>query len=172
MLRIEPATPMQAGVVASLIRSAFREQVEILGLCEPDWPNYVGFDTEAAVLRRMAAGVDVALASEDDERMGTISWRLRGNDAVAGEILRLAILPAYRRNGHGHELMAYAETQLLMAGALVARLSIVTQFGRLQAYYEQQGYAVVEVGRVASLPFELTFMEKHLTDARASVGTG
>ena len=85
--------------------------------------------------------------------------------------MRLAILPAYRRNGYGQELMAYAENQLSMAGALVARLSIVAQFGRLEAYYEQHGYAVVEVGRVASLPFELTFMEKRLTSEGTSNGT-
>jgi len=163
MLRIEPATQNEAAVVASLIRRSFQEQSEILGLFDADCPNYVGFETESGVLRRIAAGVQVALASDDDESVGTVSWTLRRNDAALGEIMRLAVLPAYRRNGYGHELMLHAETQLKVAGALVARLSIVAQFARLQAYYEQQGYAVIEIGRVSSLPFELTFMEKHLT---------
>lgn len=115
----------------------------------------------------MAAGVHVALASEDDQSIGTVSWTLRRNDAASGEIMRLAILPAYRRNGYGHELMAHAETQLIQAGTSLVRLSIVAQFGRLRAYYEQQGYDVVELGRVPSLPFELAFMEKYLTAARS-----
>jgi ribosomal protein S18 acetylase RimI-like enzyme len=162
MLRIRPATKTEAGVVAFLIRRSFEQQIEVLGLSEVDCPKYVGFETESGVLRRMAAGVHVVLASLDNEGMGTISWALSRNDAASGEIMRLAILPTYRRNGYGRELMTYAETQLMSAGALVARLSIVTQFGRLQAYYEQHGYAVAEVRRVPSLPFELTFMEKQL----------
>ncbi len=65
--------------------------------------------------------------------------------------------------------MAYAEEQLVGAGASVAKLSVVAQFTRLGEYYQQQGYAPVEVKRVPSLPFELMFMQKTLTrDRRAT----
>lgn len=162
MLKIRRASEVEAPHVASLIRCSFQEQVRILGLRESDYPNYVGFETESTVLRRMSAGIHVALACRDDEWVGTISWMLRTDDATSGDIQRLAVLPSHRRNEYGHQLMRYAEAQLLATGALTAKLSIVAQFKRLLVYYEQQGYSVSGVRRVPSLPFELTLMEKKL----------
>jgi N-acetylglutamate synthase-like GNAT family acetyltransferase len=164
LLKIRKASEVDAPLVASLVRSSFLEQVRSLGLSETEYPNYVGFETESSVSSRMLAGIHVALACRGDEGIGTISWRLRTNDATSGEIMRLAVLPLYRRNNYGHELMRYAETQLMATGALVAKLSIVAQFKRLQVYYEQQGYALAEVRRVPSLPFEVALMEKQLAD--------
>lgn len=164
MLRIRTAVESEAAVVVSIIRRAFLEQVERLGLREAEHPNYVGFETEPRVLSRMAAGGHAALAERGDESIGTVSWALGGEDATSGDIMRLAVLPPYRRSGHGRELMAHAEAQLMAAGASVARLSIVAQFRRLEEYYQQMGYAVVSMRRVPSLPFELSYMEKQLRE--------
>jgi len=166
MLRIEPAVEAEAEIVASLIRRSFVTQVELLGIREAEHPNYVGFETTSSVQRRMTAGVHVALAYRDDESVGTVSCRPDAQDSRSGDIMRLAVLPSERGHGYGRLLMGYAEAQLAASGVSVARLNIVARFDRLREYYEEQGYAVTETRHVASLPFELIFMEKALAGDR------
>lgn len=169
MVTIRPAVLAEAGVVASLIRRSFVAQVEVLGIRESEYPNYVGFETTDGVQRRMAAGFHVALACQGEKSIGTVSWSPDAHIAASGDIMRLAVLPSARGSGYGRRLMGHAEEQLTMRGASVARLTIVAQFERLRKYYEGQGYAVTEIRRVSSLPFELMFMEKSLTfDRQAS----
>ncbi|HEV8245203.1 MAG TPA: GNAT family N-acetyltransferase [Polyangiaceae bacterium] len=110
----------------------------------------------------MASGAHVALAYLGEEVIGTVSSAFDRVSEESGEIMRLAVLPRYRGNDYGRELMMCAETQLRTAGALVAELSIVAQFRRLQSYYERLGYSAKSLKRVASLPFEVLFMEKKL----------
>lgn len=110
----------------------------------------------------MTAGVHVALACRDDESVGTVSCSPGVQDPGSGDIMRLAVLPSDRGHGYGRLLMGYAEAQLMVSGVSVARLSIVARFERLREYYQEQGDAVTEVRHVASLPFELMFMEKTL----------
>jgi GNAT superfamily N-acetyltransferase len=160
MLTIRAAVEAEADIVASLIRCSFATQVEMLGIRENEYPNYVGFETASSVRRRMAAGIHVALACLDEESIGTISCSPDAQDPRAGDIMRLGVAPSGRGRGYGRLLMGYAEAQLTMRGVSVARLAIVARFERLREYYEQQGYAGIEVKHAPSLPFRLIVMEK------------
>lgn len=160
-LVVRPALESEAAVVASLIRESFAGQAEALRLSPADCPDYVAFETNSGVQRRMAAGCEVVLAYSGRMTVGTISYDHSGG-AGLGEIMRLAVLPSHRRNGYGRRLMRYAERRLVNAGATAARLSIVAQFTKLQAYYETLGYVGTVRTKVSGLPFELLFMEKQL----------
>lgn len=162
MLTIRLAVQADAGVVASLIRASFLAQVEILGIRESEYPNYVGFETASSVQRRMSAGVHVALACLGGESIGTISYAPDVHNPRVGDIMRLGVVPSARGRGYGRMLMDHAEAQLTMRGASVARLAIVARFERLREYYEQQGYVGSEIKYVPSLPCELIMMEKTL----------
>lgn len=86
MLTIRPAVEADAGVVASLIRGSFLAQVDILGIRESEYPNYVGFETASSVQRRMSAAVHVALASLGGQCIGTISCAPDVHDPRLGDI--------------------------------------------------------------------------------------
>jgi len=159
-LTIKTANDSDGAVVASIIGRSFLKQAAALSIGRTDYPNYVAFETESGVRSRIASGAHVALAYQGEEVIGTVSCLFRGGEA--GEIMRLAVLPPHRGNHYGRELMTHAEDQLTAAGAIVAKVSIVAQFRRLQSYYEDLGYSTGDLTRVPSLPFELLIMEKEL----------
>lgn len=161
MLNIRTAVDEDAAVVAALIRASFQKQAELLAINPQQYPNYVGFETEEGIRRRLAVGVQLLLAYERAEPIGTVSY---AGDSGHGEITRLAVLPAHRGNGYGRELMSYAENRLLVTGAEVVELSLVAQFHRLQTFYEALGYVPCEVRRVRSLPFNILVMRKLLSN--------
>jgi GNAT superfamily N-acetyltransferase len=166
MLSLRTATETDAAAIAALIRQAFERPAAILGMRPAEHPHYVAFDDAARVRRRMLAGVQTVLLCAGDAPIGTVSWSMSGQDSAEGELTRLAVLPAQRGQDHGRRLMQHAEAQLYRQGARIARISIVARFERLQAYHESMGYQAREIRRVASLPFDLLFLEKRLV-ARA-----
>ena len=108
----------------------------------------------------MASGTHVALARLAHEIVGTVSCVMHA-DGKRGEVLRLGVGPAYRGGGLGLELMAYAENYLMKRGAATIELGIVSDFLRLQGYYERLGYVVTSTRPVENLPFQVTYLEKH-----------
>jgi ribosomal protein S18 acetylase RimI-like enzyme len=161
-LRFVEATEQDAGPLAALIRCCFGAQVAELAISEDEYPNYVGFETPDRVIHRMRGGDATTLAFVDEELVGTVSWRLRREDSRRGELLRLAILPELRGNGYGDDLVRYAENRLLELGAETIELSMVSRFTRLRAFYERLGYSVTGTGAVATLPFDVTWLERVL----------
>jgi GNAT superfamily N-acetyltransferase len=162
MLEFTPAALHDAAVAAALVRVSFAKQAELLGLSEHDCPGYVGFETELRTRQRLAAGWCIAVASIAGTRVGTVSWRYRDGTDAAGEIARLAVLPAHRGLGYGRLLMEHAEDQLMSAGASLAALSIVAEFDGLRTYYQTLGYRGTGQSRVPGLPFEILLMKKTL----------
>jgi GNAT superfamily N-acetyltransferase len=158
MLTIRTATETDASAIAAIVVQSFRKQAELLGISQLEHPNYVAFETEANVRRRIEAGVHVALASSGDQFIGTVSCAYSRDEPA--EILRLAVLPSHRGKHYGRELMTYAEDRLAVAGAAAVEISIVARFRRLQAYYEELGYSATRFKSVRSLPFELLYMQK------------
>ena len=163
MLTIRTATHADASLIASIIGESFRKQAELLGISRVEYPNYVAFETEARVRRRVEAGARVALASHGDEIVGTVSWVCHRDGSA--EIMRLAVLPLHRGNDYGRELMAYAEDRVSAAGASTVTISVVAKFWRLQSYYEELGYSVWKFASPPSLPFVLLYMRKALGSA-------
>ena len=161
-LKLVSATEADADRIALLIRTAFRGQVEELAIQEPEYPNYVGFETPAKVVRRIRAGDRTTLGFVRDELVGTVAARLDGANPERGEVLRLAVLPQHRGSDFGRELMDRAEQELRLLGAAVSEVSIVAQFVGLRSYYERLGYTVTETRSIAGLPFQVTYLEKRL----------
>jgi predicted N-acetyltransferase YhbS len=162
MLSLRTATETDAAAIAALIRHAFERPAALLGMRPAEHPNYVAFDDAGRVRRRMLAGVQSLLLSAGDAPIGTVSWSMIDQDAALGELTRLAVLPAQRGQDHGRRLMQHAEAQLYRQGARLVQISIVARFERLQAYHESLGYRAREIRRVATLPFDLLFLEKRL----------
>lgn len=158
MLTIRTATEADAPGVASIIGLSFRKQAELLGISRIEYPNYVAFETDVGVRRRLDSGAHVAMGYCGDEVIGTVTCVRRADELP--EISRLAVLPPHRGSGYGRELMTYAENTLAAAGARVVEISIVAKFRRLQDYYERLGYSVRILERASSLPFELAYMQK------------
>ena len=159
MLRIVDATKVDANTVAGIIRLSFRRQAEILDIQEAKYPNYVAFETEDSVRKRIARGDKVVLGRCAVESIATVSYSLSEN-GEKGEVKRLAVVPNHRARGYGAILMRYAEDKLVDLGAIELEVSIVASFDRLRKYYESLEYQPTGVKTFPSLPFKVLFLRK------------
>lgn len=151
-------------VVAGIIRESFRSQAEMLGLTVEKHSGYAAFETSQRVERRIKSGEHVVLGYVGEKPVGTITFSVESEQPVNGWIERLAVLPEFRGNGYGRELMGYAEEWLRKAGVVCVELAIVKQFKSLQEFYKQLGYNPTETVKYEFLPFEILHMEKHFSN--------
>ncbi len=164
MVMIQEVNSRYASKVADIIRCSFRAQAEILKLNESQYPQYVAFETAAKVITANQRGAQLVLAWDAGTAIGTVRYRIENSNVPQkGYISRLAVLPEYRGQRYGRQLMNYAESQLWAANVRTVEISIVAQFIKLQQYYEQMGYNPQQIQAVSSLPFAVLTMEKALS---------
>jgi GNAT superfamily N-acetyltransferase len=161
-LEIRAAGPTEAGLIARIVQESFRAQAEMQGIRADQYPKYVAFTDEAAVLKALEKGHNAALLYHGAEPIGGIWHALDWNDPLLGHVSKLAVLPAHRGWGYGKMLFAYAEDKLRALGAQHARLTCNARLTGLRAYYERLGYRVVKQEPWPTLPFEVLMMEKEL----------
>ena len=80
-----------------------------------------------------ARGLRFLVAEHDKELLAFVDWE--------GDFINaLHVRPSYARMGLGNRLMAVAETQILHAGFVAARLETDTFNTKSQAFYAARGY--------------------------------
>lgn len=87
---------------------------------------------------------------------------LRRIDATTGEMKRMWMRPAFRRNGLGRSLAAALVTAAREEGYLAVRLETLSVMPKARALYEKMGFA--EIPHTAPKPFQgSTMMELRLS---------
>jgi len=81
----------------------------------------------------------------------------QGGGAV--EMEELAVLPAYRHNGYGKRLIAFAKRKAQALGANRITIGIIEENIRLKNWYESNGFTHMGVKKFPHLPFTVGFME-------------
>jgi ribosomal protein S18 acetylase RimI-like enzyme len=125
-----------AAAVAALVRMAFAAQPVAL---EPP-PSALGV-TEAVVAEHLASGGG-ALAEHEDRVVGAVMWRVQDAGLYLG---RLAVDPAYRRQGLGRALLAAGEAEARRRGLAYMRLGTRLALAGNQRLFADCGF--VEVAR-------------------------
>ncbi|HWP96975.1 MAG TPA: GNAT family N-acetyltransferase [Syntrophomonadaceae bacterium] len=165
MIHLCFADETQADTIAQIIQESYKEQALMLKMNAASHPNFAGFESGERVHARLHAGDHAILFFSDAKAIGTISYQVAPESSEVGYIKRFGILPAYRRQGYGQVLMNHAEQGLQALGVSRAEISIVAQFEPLRRYYEDMGYQVFKWDTVSSLPFEIAFLVKSLSES-------
>jgi RimJ/RimL family protein N-acetyltransferase len=129
-------------------RRLFREYADAIGTDL----EYQGFTAELAALPAPYVPPDGALliARVGADVAGCIG--LRPLDAVVGEMKRLYVRPAYRRDGLGRRLVEAAIHAARLAGYREMRLDTLATMTSAQALYERLGFVEVPPYSVTYLP--------------------
>lgn len=77
-------------------------------------------------------------------------------------IERLAVLPKYRHQGIGKELLNYACEEIKKRNANVVRIGIINENIILKKWYMDYGFEEIQIKKVDKLPFVICVMQKKL----------
>ncbi len=135
---VRPAHPQEVGVVLDVLSEAARW---VSGRGIDQWPERFPDQLVAAGIERG----EVYLALDAGRAVGTLTlhWddpRFWGEGDGAGYVHRLALVSSHRGRGLGHELLDWAESQVVAAGRTYLRLDCMGENEALRAYYEAAGF--------------------------------
>jgi ribosomal protein S18 acetylase RimI-like enzyme len=79
---------------------------------------------------------------------------------------RLGVPPEQRGRGFGTELVRHALRQARSAGVEVVSVGVIADHTELVAWYEHLGFAQTGTRSFPHLPFEVSFLERVLSQRR------
>jgi diamine N-acetyltransferase len=155
--QIRDITGMPLENSVAIIRRAFGEVAEAMGITEQNAPRYTAFITKEKL--------------EETRQTGAVFWGLFIDGKQAGFVAvvkeddgtywmkRLAVLPEFQHGGNGKALVdtaiAYAKTK----GEKKLYIGMVNEQKGLKEWYLAMGFKETSVQKFERLPFSVCFME-------------
>jgi putative hydrolase of the HAD superfamily len=160
---IRPATREDIPLLVRIIRSAFAEVAARFAITPENAPWHPAHTEPEWIAGRMDKGDQYFILEDTGEAVGCVSMELADPDTV--HLKKLAVLPHARHKGHGKTLVRHVLAKAQHLGARRVTLALIADHVELQAWYEQQGFAVTEQKHHAGLSFLVTHMAKDLPRA-------
>lgn len=160
---IREAAEADADLLASLIRGAFADVAVRFGLTPENSPTHPSNCTPEWIRSAFAKGIRHFVLETPGGPAGCVA--LEQANAEVCYLERLAVLPAYRRNGFGEALVNYAVEKARGLGVRRVELGMVAAQTELREWYERLGFSVTTIVRFEGTRFEVAFMRKALEAA-------
>jgi ribosomal protein S18 acetylase RimI-like enzyme len=147
-------------LVTSIIRTAFREAADRLGLVPDQIGKHAANITESWVTDDIARGVRYFILEADKTPAGAVTVEHARPEVCY--IGRLSVLPEFRGLGLGHELLAFAIDEAASTGADHISIGVISSEAHLVLWYGRMGFEVSRRVKFDHLPFEVVLMTMEL----------
>lgn len=94
----------------------------------------------------------LVIVEKDGQPVGQIEMQIREEDKKFGYVNLFYLIPAYRGNGYGAELIAYAEQYFRENGINEYQLRVSESNKRGIAFYEKHGFELLRVEEADTQP--------------------
>ncbi|WP_075354185.1 GNAT family N-acetyltransferase [Desulfovibrio sp. DV] len=154
------AAIQDSSLLADLIAVSFHDVATRFGLGRDNCPSHPSLITSDRVERGFRLGTEFLLAFQGTCPCGCVGLR-RPVEGVS-TLEKLAVAPAFRRQGLGRILVRQALSVAQRAGAMRVEIGIIARQQELRAWYESLGFRAVRNAQFEQLPFEVLFLQKTL----------
>jgi len=159
-MRVREASRDDAAVIATVIRAAWRGVNKQFGLSKKQLPGSPAYCRPEWITKGLDKGVRFFLAEVDAKAVGCVGMTAPKDGA--SELVRLAVLPAQRRNGLGAMLVEHVVSQALSLGLERVDLALIADRTELLQWYEKQGFTLTRVDSPPHLPFKVAWMSREV----------
>ncbi len=160
-LTITTASRDQAGLLAVLIRQSYADVARRFGLTPQNAPTHPSACTADWIAADLGEGVSYFTAVSGNMSVGCVALKKAAPDVCY--LMRLGVLPLFRRQGIGHRLTRHVCRQARRADAKEVSVGLIAAQEELAAWYRRQGFEDVDRRRFDHLPFEVLLM-RHVLD--------
>lgn len=141
-----------------IIRNSFATVAEEFNLTEENCPGHTAFMKLDKLQNAFDAVNRMFLYYSGSVPVGFFS--LKQIDSDTYELDHFAVLPEYRHNGIGKELLNYAENAIKEQNGKTIKIGIIEENTTLKNWYIKNGFVHTGTKRFEHLPFTVGFMEK------------
>lgn len=147
--------PLDASV--EIIRKSFRTVAEELNLTAENAPTHPSFITLDQLEELKKKGLIFYGYFLDDRQVGFVAME-KADDSLY-YLEKLAVLPEYRHNGYGRELVQFVLDTATIQGAKKMSIGIINEQTVLKDWYQDIGFRETGTRKFEHLPFTVGFME-------------
>lgn len=124
-------------------------------------PTNPAFIQKEKLLESMNNGLRVYILKLDNKIIGCVGIEKSKKEFF---IERLAVLPEFRHNGYGSDLLKFSFVKIVEDNGNSISIGIIDKNTRLKEWYKKFGFEEKMVKNYDHLPFSVCFMEKNLKD--------
>ena len=119
---------------------------------------------DASTLKiQLNKGIDLVALSVNSQWIGCVAIEKSTRVADTFYIEKVSVIPEYRNQGYGVQLMDFALTKIKESGGKNASIALIDSFTKLKNWYRSQGFIETGTKDFEQLPFRVCFMNKQLS---------
>jgi len=138
-----------------------------LGFTKETNPTNNAFIDEATLRSQLSNGIRLYGLTVDEVLIGCIAVEESTKEAETFYIEKVSILPDYRNQGYGVQLMDFATELIQQTGGKFVSIALIDSHTKLKQWYVGQGFIQTGVKAYEHLPFSICFMSKQLIPSKA-----
>lgn len=159
-MTIRDAGDSDIPTLVDLIRISFKEGAARWGLNEKDHPRCTSFYTIERMKDDFAKGIRYYILEDDRNAIGCVAMETADDDVCY--LMRLAVLPDYRKRKLGEKLVRHLLAQAAQIGARQVQIGIVDTADRLKQWYQSLGFVQFKTQTFEHLPFVVAFLSVNI----------
>jgi N-acetylglutamate synthase-like GNAT family acetyltransferase len=159
--QIREAENRDISLLADIIRRAYRDVAVRFGLTSENCQKHPSNCDEGWIEKDLERGVVYYILECGTTPIGCVALEKTGSAVCYLE--RLAVLPAYRRNGFGRMLVEHIYDRAKTLKFATISIGIISEQTELKSWYRNAGFIEGETKEFSHLPFLVTFMTRALS---------
>lgn len=147
---------------AKVIRDSFITVADEFNITRENAPTNPAFAEADTLIKMKEKGIEMYGAYEDDKCVGFVAIQKAREGCFYME--RLAVLPEYRHNGYGKDLIDFVFDYVKNHSGKKISIGIINKNRILKDWYIKNGFDETGKRVFKHLPFEVCFMDKIVED--------
>jgi len=160
VFKVSQLTEENIAKSADIIRRSFKTVAEEFGITEENTPSHGSFIKDEKLLSDYETGTIMFGLFEWDEQIGFAAVEAKDDDVYWLE--KVSVLPAFRHQRGGKELMDFVEDYIRNAGGKTISIGIIYENTLLLEWYKSFGFEETETKNYPNFPFTVCLMKKEL----------
>ncbi len=156
-MKIHIATTDNAESIANIVSTANKDVAVKFGLNQDNNPKHPSFYTGDWVIADFSRGEDYFLYSVAGEAVGCVAFEQPSPEVAY--LNRLSVLPDYRRQGIGEQLVQHIFDYAKIKGVSEISIGIIAKHTELKNWYTKLGFIENGMKEFPHLPFDVLFMK-------------
>lgn len=148
--------------VVHVLNAAHGTVAEQFGFTRETNPTNNAFIDEATLRAQLSHGIRLYGLTVDEVLIGCIAVEESTKEAETFYIEKVSVLPEYRNQGYGVQLMDFATDLIQKAGGRFVSIALIDSHTKLKQWYVSQGFLQTGTKAFERLPFVVCFMSKQI----------